>query len=132
MRDRGGGRWARQPGGGGARGAVGSCGLVRGGVRGGVHGDVRGGVQGGIAGGATEEGAGCGPGPALAVDGEAGLALGDLAVDIGEATGAIDGDQSFLDTVGFGFSETQPESPIGEQATHQLSIKRHHQRSVLQ
>jgi hypothetical protein len=29
----------------------------------------------------------------------------------------MDGDQSFLDTVGFGFSETQPESPIGEQAT---------------
>ncbi|KAM0848127.1 hypothetical protein ACQ4PT_054576 [Festuca glaucescens] len=29
----------------------------------------------------------------------------------------MDGDQSFLDTVGFGYSQTQPESPIGEQAT---------------
>jgi hypothetical protein len=29
----------------------------------------------------------------------------------------MDGDQSFLDTVGFGYSQTQPDSPIGEQAT---------------
>ncbi|XP_047056297.1 glutathione S-transferase T3-like [Lolium rigidum] len=28
----------------------------------------------------------------------------------------MDGDQSFLDTVGFGYSQTQPQSPIGEQA----------------
>ena len=29
----------------------------------------------------------------------------------------MDGDQSFLDTIGFGYTETQPDSPIGEQAT---------------
>ena len=29
----------------------------------------------------------------------------------------MDGDQSFLDTLGFGYTQTQPESPIGEQAT---------------
>jgi hypothetical protein len=29
----------------------------------------------------------------------------------------MDGDQSFLDTMGFGYSQTQPESPIGEQPT---------------
>uniref|UniRef100_M8BMJ9 No apical meristem-associated C-terminal domain-containing protein n=1 Tax=Aegilops tauschii TaxID=37682 RepID=M8BMJ9_AEGTA len=29
----------------------------------------------------------------------------------------MDADQSFLDTLGFGYTQTQPESPIGEQAT---------------
>ena len=29
----------------------------------------------------------------------------------------MDGDQSFLDTIGFGYTQTQPDSPIGEQAT---------------
>jgi hypothetical protein len=37
----------------------------------------------------------------------------------------MEGDQNFLDTMGFGFSQTQPESPIGEQvtpATQQSSV----------
>uniref|UniRef100_A0A452YFZ9 Myb-like domain-containing protein n=1 Tax=Aegilops tauschii subsp. strangulata TaxID=200361 RepID=A0A452YFZ9_AEGTS len=29
----------------------------------------------------------------------------------------MDGDQNFLDTIGFGYTQTQPDSPIGEQAT---------------
>ena len=29
----------------------------------------------------------------------------------------MDGDECFLDTMGFGYTQTQPESPIGEQAT---------------
>ena len=29
----------------------------------------------------------------------------------------MDGDECFLDTMGFGYTQTQPESPIGEQPT---------------
>jgi hypothetical protein len=45
----------------------------------------------------------------------------------------MDGDQNFLNTVGFGYSQTQPEVQLESKQPHQLSIKQHHQRSnVLQ
>ncbi|KAM0872719.1 hypothetical protein ACQ4PT_038534 [Festuca glaucescens] len=53
--------------------------------------------------------------------GSGGLELGGARPREGRTRGSagapMDGDQSFLDTVGFGYSQTQPESPIGEQAT---------------
>uniref|UniRef100_N1QYF7 No apical meristem-associated C-terminal domain-containing protein n=1 Tax=Aegilops tauschii TaxID=37682 RepID=N1QYF7_AEGTA len=38
-------------------------------------------------------------------------------VNIHAQATTMDGDQSFLDTIGFGYTQTQPDSPIGEQAT---------------
>ena len=48
----------------------------------------------------------------------------------------MDADQSFLDTLGFGYMQTQPESPIGEQATpstqHQATPSTHQRSAIIE